>query len=676
MKYEAEIDLRNTNTSHTLLVELVGRDRRVLDVGCAAGDLGRALRRRGCRVAGVELDPAAAEAARSALDEVLTGDVGELDLVGHFGKESFDVVVLGDVLEHLPDPVAALRRLQPLLAPEGSVVASIPNVAHGAVRLALLAGRFDYRPLGLLDSTHLRFFTRASVYETFREAGLVPVDVRRTTAGVFETEIGVRREDYDQGVVDAVEGDPESTTYQFVLRAVPEDSAEAGAVPLPTGAGRRADGARIGLFARWRPDDVRTALAVRVAHAELTRRLPGSTVRVFATGPGAGPSAHDGGLAVEVVEEVAADGWERLAGELDCVVVTGDDPDAATPSPGPGPECPVVWSAVPAGDAAAPAGGPPPAYAAFVAERPRPGGYAGAPDRVPDPLLLVPRLLPPDALARRLHLVRMMGWFPAQGPAVVVEAGERLLPDARAVGRALDAVVDETGASVVLAPALGCRAGGEECAGAVAAAMEAPAYRLPADAVAEDVVAVISQAAALAACSPAAAAVGLAYGVPAVPVNRVGEDLPGALAAAFAGAPEGDGGRAAVEAALDAHYDRVAAIAEVAAAARPGPVGGAVPPAEYVAAMDLAHRRMRQRLAAERLAVADHLGRHDGELLAVRARAERLAEEASRASAGRHACEAELARARAELEALRNTRVLRLLRPARAVYARLRGGRL
>jgi hypothetical protein len=115
------------------------------------------------------------------------------------------------------------------------VVASIPNIAHGSVRLALLAGRFDYQELGLLDSTHVRFFTRSSIEELFREAGMVPIDVRRTTAGFFDTPVPVTESEFPPEVVDAVLADPESSTYQFVLRAVHDDS-EASVSKLRAGA--------------------------------------------------------------------------------------------------------------------------------------------------------------------------------------------------------------------------------------------------------------------------------------------------------------------------------------------------------------------------------------------------------------------------------------------------------
>ena len=223
-RYDTDVDLSNRNNSHTLMVELVGGTKRVLDVGCATGYLARALAERGCTVSGVEFDAEAAEEARPHLERLVIGDLETMDLAEAFGDDRFDVIVFGDVLEHLRNPLPVLRGAKALLADRGSVVASIPNIAHGSVRLALLAGRFNYQDLGLLDTTHLRFFTRSSVEDLFREAGMVPIDVRRTTAGFFDTPVPVSEGEFAPEVVDAVRADPESSTYQFVLRAVPDDA--------------------------------------------------------------------------------------------------------------------------------------------------------------------------------------------------------------------------------------------------------------------------------------------------------------------------------------------------------------------------------------------------------------------------------------------------------------------
>lgn len=226
-KYDTTVDTGAVNTSHVQMLQLVGGDKRVLDVGCATGYLARALVEQGCTVWGVEHDAAAAAQARPALAEVLVADLESVDLVGHYGTGRFDAVVFGDVLEHLRRPLDVLRAARPMLAPGGSVVISIPNVAHGSVRLALLQGEWRYRPLGLLDDTHLRFFTYATVEEMLAAAGLVPIDVRRTSAGLFDTEIDIKPQDFPPELVQRLLADPEATTYQFVVRAVSDDAGAA-----------------------------------------------------------------------------------------------------------------------------------------------------------------------------------------------------------------------------------------------------------------------------------------------------------------------------------------------------------------------------------------------------------------------------------------------------------------
>jgi O-antigen biosynthesis protein len=218
-KYEARIDLENTNTSHALIVEFVGRGKRVLDVGCAAGELARVLVERGCAVTGIEIDPEAAHQAEEHCERVVVGDVEELDLSELLGDEAFDVIVFGDTLEHLKDPLRTLDRLKPFLRSEGYVVASIPNVAHGSVRLALIQGKFRYSPLGLLDNTHLRFFTRESVEQLFEDAGFLITGLKRTLRGIFDTEIEIEEALIPDEVLELVQADLESSTYQFVLAA-------------------------------------------------------------------------------------------------------------------------------------------------------------------------------------------------------------------------------------------------------------------------------------------------------------------------------------------------------------------------------------------------------------------------------------------------------------------------
>jgi methionine biosynthesis protein MetW len=161
--------------SHALLLDRVPAGARVLDVGCSEGYLARVLHERGCTVVGVEADAAAAAQAGRWCEEVVRGDVEDPAVRGRVAGP-FDRVLLGDVLEHLRDPVAVLRWARELLAPGGRVVASLPNVAHWTGRRQLARGRFPREEHGLFDRTHLRFFTRASARELLEGAGLRIVD--------------------------------------------------------------------------------------------------------------------------------------------------------------------------------------------------------------------------------------------------------------------------------------------------------------------------------------------------------------------------------------------------------------------------------------------------------------------------------------------------------------------
>jgi 2-polyprenyl-3-methyl-5-hydroxy-6-metoxy-1,4-benzoquinol methylase len=157
--------------AHAKLLDAVGRENRVLDVGCSSGYLAAPLAARRNTIVGVELDAAAARDAQAFCEQVLLGDVETMELPLEPG--SFDVVLLGDVIEHLHDPVDTLRRLRRFLRPGGRLVLSTPNVANWAIRLSLLAGRWRYTDRGILDRTHTHLFTRATLREAIESAGYV-----------------------------------------------------------------------------------------------------------------------------------------------------------------------------------------------------------------------------------------------------------------------------------------------------------------------------------------------------------------------------------------------------------------------------------------------------------------------------------------------------------------------
>jgi 2-polyprenyl-3-methyl-5-hydroxy-6-metoxy-1,4-benzoquinol methylase len=145
--------------------------RTVLDCGCGEGRLGEVLRGRGCVVTGIELHAPAAAAARGRLDRVLEGTIEQW--LPAIEPESFDCIVCADVLEHLVDPWETARELALRLRPGGTLICSVPNIRHLAVVLDLvLRGRWIYRESGVLDRSHLRFFTRRGAIDMIRSAAL------------------------------------------------------------------------------------------------------------------------------------------------------------------------------------------------------------------------------------------------------------------------------------------------------------------------------------------------------------------------------------------------------------------------------------------------------------------------------------------------------------------------
>lgn len=205
---------------HSLAVLLVPARSRVLDVGCGDGTVARLVAAQGCSVWGVERDKELAELANDACDHVVVADVEGLDLA-ELGDDPFDVVLCLDVLEHLVDPVEALRRLTTRLTPSGRVVASIPNVAHGAVRLQLLEGSFRFADDGLLDRGRLHLYDRRGVEELFASAGLDVVEWLELRRGLQETELPVETHRWPPQMIAQLQADPDATVYQFMVTATP-----------------------------------------------------------------------------------------------------------------------------------------------------------------------------------------------------------------------------------------------------------------------------------------------------------------------------------------------------------------------------------------------------------------------------------------------------------------------
>lgn len=221
-RYEAHVDPAAPNNCHAYILGLVGWNKSVLELGAAAGHVTRALAAQGNRVTALEYDPEAAADLKEVADQVVVGDLNDPGVLSSLVSQ-FDVVVAGDVLEHLLDPLRVVRQAVQLLTPGGSIVISLPHVGHVDVRLSLLEGRFDYNNVGLLDDTHIRFFTLKTLRQMVERAGLVITELRRVRIPAFETELRVDRGSVPTEILERIFSDPEAETYQFVFQAVPYD---------------------------------------------------------------------------------------------------------------------------------------------------------------------------------------------------------------------------------------------------------------------------------------------------------------------------------------------------------------------------------------------------------------------------------------------------------------------
>jgi len=164
------------------LIKLKKNPEKILDVGCSIGTLGIEIRKiyKNAEITGIEYDSSMAQVAKNFLDNVIIGNVEEIDLFKYFKEEYFDVIIFADILEHLKDPWSVLKNFSKLLKDDGIIIASLPNVRHYSVIFSLVfLNYWPYRKRGINDKTHLRFFTSRNIKNMFDEAGIKIIKMKR-----------------------------------------------------------------------------------------------------------------------------------------------------------------------------------------------------------------------------------------------------------------------------------------------------------------------------------------------------------------------------------------------------------------------------------------------------------------------------------------------------------------
>ena len=216
----------HSNSAATKVARLVGQGKRVLELGCGPGMITRLLAGQQCRVTALEMDAHAIEAVAQYCETVHACDLNDPAWPAKLAAaERFEVIVAGDVLEHLVDPWATVERLVPLLAEGGHVVISLPHAGHNAVIASLIASDFAYQPWGLLDKTHIRFFGMHNIQELCEHAGLKITEADYVVKPPEHTEFARRWHQLPSATRQALEANPFGSVYQVVVKAIPKASA-------------------------------------------------------------------------------------------------------------------------------------------------------------------------------------------------------------------------------------------------------------------------------------------------------------------------------------------------------------------------------------------------------------------------------------------------------------------
>jgi 2-polyprenyl-3-methyl-5-hydroxy-6-metoxy-1,4-benzoquinol methylase len=218
-KYEYGV---KANSAPSKVVHMVGANKRVLELGPGPGMITRLLKGNNCRVVALELDEKAIELVAPHCESVHSCDLNNPTWPETVrDSDKFDVIVAGDVLEHLYDPWQTMSKLEALLADGGYIVLSLPHVGHNAIIACLLASDFGYQPWGLLDKTHIRFFCIKNMQQLFNDAGLKIIEVDYVVKTPEQTEFARQWRKLSSDTKLALGSNKFGTVYQVVIKAVP-----------------------------------------------------------------------------------------------------------------------------------------------------------------------------------------------------------------------------------------------------------------------------------------------------------------------------------------------------------------------------------------------------------------------------------------------------------------------
>ena len=222
-KYKlGKIDLNNPTNSHEFQILFTGSNKKVLEIGTATGYISKILKEKNCQVTGVEINPDWANEASKYVDRMIVGNIENLDFKKEFPNEKFDVILLGDTLEHLQNPVKILTKFHNILNDDGYLVCSIPNISYFPIRLNLLNGEFLYESSGILDKTHYHFYTLDNILLMFDESNFHIEKLHRIIESFFlYHRTDLKHTSFHDNLISSILKDSESQTFQFIVKVKP-----------------------------------------------------------------------------------------------------------------------------------------------------------------------------------------------------------------------------------------------------------------------------------------------------------------------------------------------------------------------------------------------------------------------------------------------------------------------
>ncbi len=237
-KYEYNLDI-NGPSAPAAVVRMVGKGKRVLEIGAGPGSITRVLKGHGgCRVTAIELDEEAIKKLSPFCEHVYQSDLNDQSWTSVLSNdEKFDVVVAADVLEHLYDPPTTLRAVKDILDADGSVVVSLPHIGHNAVIGCLLQKDFELQDWGLLDKTHIQFFGIENMQRLFNDAGFKIIEAEFIVLPPEQTELAYFWRRIPPKLKERLTDNRFGMVYQVVVKAImdlsPEQGVQLSSLPVP-----------------------------------------------------------------------------------------------------------------------------------------------------------------------------------------------------------------------------------------------------------------------------------------------------------------------------------------------------------------------------------------------------------------------------------------------------------